>query len=264
MVLNEILERKREEVETLKRRIPLSKMRAMIDKSNGSRRAFGAALAKKHKLHLICEMKKASPSEGLLRARFEPKILAQEFEAAGASAISVLTERHFFQGSPETLKQIRPFTTIPILRKDFIVDSFQVYETVLLGADAFLVIALLLTEAELKQMIRLAQALSLDVLVEVHTKEELDKALSTGATIIGINNRSLETLQIDLSVSEHLLRFIPKGTVAVIESGIETRQQIDRYRSMGVHCFLIGTSLMKAQDIKAKILELSGNQMERT
>lgn len=263
MALNEILERKREEIEELKRRIPLSKVRAMIDKLDGSKRPLEAALTKKRKLHLICEMKKASPSEGLLRARFQPKILAQEFEAAGASAISVLTERHYFKGSPETLKHIRPFTTIPILRKDFILDPFQVYETALLGADAFLVIAMLLTEAELKQMIELAHELKMDVLVEVHTKEELDKALSAGAKIIGINNRNLETLQIDLSVSENLLRFIPKGMLVIIESGIETREQIDRYQSMGAHCFLIGTSLMKAQDVKAKILELSGNLMEK-
>ncbi|MBI3999986.1 MAG: indole-3-glycerol-phosphate synthase [Candidatus Omnitrophica bacterium] len=156
------------------------------------------------------------------------------------------------------IKQIRPLTTIPLLRKDFIFDPYQIYETVLLGGDAFLIIAMLVSEAELKQMLLIAQKLNLEVLVEVHTREELDQALAAGSQIVGINNRNLKTLEINHSVSENLIRFIPKGTVAVIESGIESREEIIRYQAMGGNCFLIGTALMKAANVKQTILELYG------
>lgn len=258
MVLNEILEQKRKELEILKRHIPSAKITRLAEELKEPKRSLEKALTKSRNLHLICELKKASPSEGLLRKDFEPIALAQEFEAAGACAISVLTEKHYFQGNPATIKQIRAFTTIPLLRKDFIFDPYQVYETALLKADAFLLIAMLLTDTELKIMLKLAQKLNLDTLVEIHTKEELQRALDAGAKIIGINNRNLQTLKVDLSVSETLLRFIPKGIIAVIESGIETREEIVRYQTNGVRCFLIGTTLMKSRNIKGKILELYG------
>ena len=258
MILNEIVEYKRKEIQELKRRLPFSKITQMAEKLNEPKRSLHKSLTAKKKLHLICELKKASPSEGILRQRFQPTTLAQEFEAAGASAISVLTERHFFKGNPKTLKQIRPLTTVPLLRKDFILDSYQIYEATLLGADAFLLIAMLLTDSELKQLLQLSRALRLEALVEVHNKEELDRALAAGSQIIGINNRNLKTLQIDRSVSENLIRFIPKGTVAVIESGIENRQEIAHYESLGARCFLIGTVLMKSKNVKGKILELTG------
>ena len=215
-------------------------------------------LTTKKKIHLICELKKASPSEGVLRESFDPKILAREFETAGASAISVLTERYYFKGDPKTLKLIRPITTIPLLRKDFILDAYQIYETTLLGADSFLLIVMLLTDSELKQMLQLAGMLKLDALDEIHTKEELERALWAGSEIIGINNRNLKTLQIDQSVSENLIRFVPKGIVAVIESGLETRKEIVRYQTLGARCFLIGTALMKSTNVKEKILEFQG------
>ena len=258
MVLNDIIEYKRKEIEELKRRFPLAKITQAAEKLVEPKRSLHKSLSTKRRFHLICELKKASPSEGILREHFEPTTLAQEFEAAGASAISVLTERHYFKGNPETLKQIRPLTTIPLLRKDFILDSYQIYEATLLGADAFLLIAMLLTDSELKQLLKLGRSLGLEALVEVHTKEELDRAIRAESQIVGINNRNLKTLEIDRSVSENLIRFIPKGTVAVIESGIETRQEIVRYESLGVRCFLIGTTLMKSKNIKDTILELTG------
>ena len=258
MILNEIVEHKRKEIEELKKLLPFPKIAQMAEKLNEPRRSLKKNLTAKKKLHLICELKKASPSEGILRERFQPKALAQEFEAAGASAISVLTERHYFKGNPKTLKQIRPVTTIPLIRKDFIFDPYQIYEAALLGADAFLLIAMLLTDSELKQMLEVARRLQLETLVEVHTKEELDRALAAGSEIIGINNRNLKTLQIDHTVSERLLRLIPKGKVVVIESGIETRGEIMRYQSLGAQCFLIGTVLMKSTNVKRKILELYG------
>ncbi len=258
MVLNKILEYKRREIEELKRRLSLSKISRMAENLNEPKRSLHKSLTAKKKLYLICELKKASPSEGILRENFKPKALAQEFEAAGASAISVLTERHYFKGDPKTLKLIRPVTTVPLIRKDFILDSYQIYEATLLGADAFLLIAMLLTDSELKQMLELARSLRLEVIVEAHTKEELDRAISVGSKIIAINNRNLQTLKIDQAVSENLIRLIPKDRVVVIESGIETRKEIEHYESLGAHCFLIGTTLMKSKDVKQKILELRG------
>ena len=258
MVLNDILEHKRREVEELKQHLPLSKLARIVEENKEPRRSLYSALSHNRKLHLICELKKASPSEGILREEFEPKTLAQEFEAAGASAISVLTEKHYFKGNASFLKQIRPFTTIPLLRKDFIFDPYQVYETAALGADAFLVITMLFSNEELKKLLVLARKLKLDTLIEIHTKEELDRALEAGGNIIGINNRDLKTLQIDHAVSENLIRFIPKEVVTVIESGIETREEIARFQALGANCFLVGTTLMKAKNVRQKILELCG------
>ncbi|HLD56485.1 MAG TPA: indole-3-glycerol phosphate synthase TrpC, partial [Candidatus Omnitrophota bacterium] len=145
-----------------------------------------------------------------------------------------------------------------ILRKDFIVDPYQVYETRALGADAFLIIVHLLSNTKLKELLKTADALKLDTLVEAHTKEELDRALEAGSKLIGINNRNLKTLKTDLTVSERLIPFIPKGVIAVVESGIETRTDIKRYQQLGINHFLIGTSLMKSKNIKQKIRELNG------
>lgn len=258
MILNDILEHKHTEVEELKRRMPIPKVIRLIEKHKKQKRSLRTALSKHQALHFICELKKASPSEGIIRENFKPKLLAQEFEAAGASAISVLTETRYFKGNPKTLKQIRPLTSVPLIRKDFIFDPYQIYETALLDADAFLLIAMLVTDSELKEMLRLARELELDVLVEVHTKEELDRVLAAGSEIIGINNRNLKTLKIDHSVSENLIRFIPKDTIVVIESGIETREEIAQYQTLGAKCFLIGTTLMKSNNVKQKILELCG------
>lgn len=262
MVLSDILFRKQKELEILKQRVPLSKIRRLAERLNEPRRSLEVALSRKRKIHLICELKKASPSEGTLRSDFRPLKLAEEFEAAGASAISVLTERHYFKGSPGILGRIRPITSIPLIRKDFIFDLYQVYETLLLKADAFLVIAFLVTKSQLQKMLKLGHELGLDVLVEVHTKEELDQALSAGSRIIGINNRDLSTLQVDPALGERLLPFIPKGTLTVIESGIERPEDIGRYRALGARCFLIGTALMKAKSVKQKINALLGQPME--
>ena len=261
MVLDEILDYKRKDLEALKRRIPFAKMRAMCEKFKYERRSLLKALSDDQKLHLICELKKASPSEGVLRKRFQPTALAKEFEAAKASAISVLTEPHYFMGDPGTIKKIRPMTHVPLLRKDFIFDPYQVYETVVLKADAFLLIVMLLTDFELKQLLGLASELKLDVLVEVHTQEELKRALSAGSKMIGINNRNLKTLKIDRSISEHLISLIPKGKVAVIESGIETAKEIEHYQSLGARSFLIGTTLMKSKNVTEKIRELSAHEL---
>ncbi len=257
MILNNILEYKRKEIAALKRRLPLDKMIKEAEKHTKPKRSLLKALSN-GQLHLICELKKASPSEGMLRRQFRPVHLAKEFESAGASAISVLTESRYFRGNPRTIKQIRPCTRIPLLRKDFILDLYQIYETVLLGADAFLIIATLVSDSKLKKMLQLAKRLNLEVLVEVHTKEELVRAIKAGSKIIGFNNRDLKTLQINRSVSERLMRLIPKGVVSVIESGIESRQDILHYQKNGARNFLIGTTLMKSRNITEKIHELLG------
>lgn len=259
MILNEILEYKRKEIEEAKRVMPLSKICELAAKNTSVKRSLKAALMNQEKkIHLICELKQASPSEGLIRKNFDPEALAQDFEAAGASAISVVTEQRYFKGSPKTLRQIRPITSVPLLRKDFVIDPYQIYETVLLGGDAVLIIAILVTETDLNQMLLIAKKLNLEVLVEVHTPEELERTLAAGSELIGINNRNLKTLEIDHSVSEHLIRRTPKDKVVVIESGIENRKEIVQYQKAGGRCFLIGTSLMKASNVKKKIRELLG------
>ena len=256
MVLDEILERKRKEVNELKEKTPLTALIKQAKSFKIKRRSFKQALTQDRRPHLICELKKASPSEGLLRQSFNVGQLAKEFEEAGASAISVLTERHYFLGEPDYLNQARLATQIPILRKDFIFDAYQVYETQLLGADAFLLIVGLLSNAQLKELMGIAKEFNLDVLVEVHTEEELNRAVEAGSEIIGINNRNLETLKTDLSVSERLIAHVPKNAVTVAESGIETPEEIERYERLGIHAFLVGTSLMKSKNIKEKISEL--------
>src|SRR3989338_8797115 len=155
MILNEIVEYKRKEIEELKRLMPFATIKEKAEQNVFRRRSLQNALTQGKGIHLICELKKASPSEGVLRQEFEPQVIVQEFEAAGASAISVLTERHYFQGNPKTLKQIRPLTTVPLLRKDFIFDPYQVYETAFLEADAFLIIAMLVSDQELKTLVRI-------------------------------------------------------------------------------------------------------------
>ncbi|MBI4368309.1 MAG: indole-3-glycerol phosphate synthase TrpC [Candidatus Omnitrophica bacterium] len=258
MILNEIVEHKRKEIEELKRLMPFTKIKEKAEQNVFRRRSLQNALTKGKGIHLICELKKASPSEGILRQEFEPQVIVQEFEAAGASAISVLTERHYFQGNPKTLKQIRPLTSVPLLRKDFIFDPYQVYETALLKADAFLIIAMLVSDQELKTLLQIATQLQLETLVEVHSKAELDRAIHAGSQLIGINNRNLKTLEIDRSISENLIKFVPKTATVVIESGIETQAEITRYHALGAHCFLIGTALMKSKNIQQKITELYG------
>ena len=256
MVLDKIIERKREEVAASKRRLPFEKIVKMAGKKKFKKRSLFKAL-RGEGLHLICELKKASPSKGILRRQFKPLSLAQEFESAGASAISVLTEKHFFKGDPKTLNQIRPHTKVPLLRKDFILEPYQIYETLLLGADVFLIIVTLVSDTELRNMLRIAKTLNLEVLVEVHTKDELKRALAAGSKIIGINNRNLKTLHVDFSVSRRLIKQIPKGIVAVIESGVGNKNDILRYQRLGAHNFLIGTVLMKSRNVSKKINELS-------
>lgn len=257
MILNEILTHKRKEVEELKLRFPFRRLQEAVAKKNGLvHRNFRKAISNLHQLNLIAEIKKASPSGGVLRDNFQPLRLAALLEYGGAAALSILTETRFFKGRPSYLKTTRQVTQIPILRKDFILDEYQLYESALLEADAVLLIASLLTDEELDRFLERAREIGLEALVEVHTEEDLKKAVGAGAEIIGVNNRNLQTLEVDIHRAERLLSHIPKQATIVVESGFKNHEELMQYKSIGIHAFLVGTSLMKAEDIVAKIQAL--------
>lgn len=256
MILNEILVHKHKEINEMKLRFPMRRLEEAIAKKNGFvSRNFKKAISDPHRINLIAEIKKASPSEGTLRENFQPLRLAALLEYAGAMALSVLTETRFFKGRTSYLRTIRQVTQIPILRKDFIVDEYQLFESRLLEADAILLIASLLTDEELARFIQRTQELRIDALVEVHTEDDLKKALAAGAEIVGVNNRNLQTLEVDVQRAERLLGHIPKRVTVVVESGFKDRQELLKYKSLGIHTFLIGTSLMRAEDVVAKMHE---------
>jgi indole-3-glycerol phosphate synthase len=263
IILDQILQAKRKDLEELKRRFPVQRLKAAVQHTRPEDpRSFKKAVSGGSKTHLICELKKASPSQGVLIEDFQPLRIAGIYEAGGAAAISVLTEPHFFKGRPSYLRTVRQVTTIPLLRKDFIFESYQLYETALLHADAFLLIASVLTEEELERLITLGKELGMDALVEIHSEEDLDKAVGAGAEIIGVNNRNLRTLEVDPFMAKKIIPRIPKGIPIIIESGISRYEEIMDYKSIGIHAFLIGTTLMKSVDIAEKLAELTGRSQK--
>ncbi|MCG3148360.1 MAG: Indole-3-glycerol phosphate synthase [Verrucomicrobiae bacterium] len=215
-------------------------------------RDFAGAL---QKTALIAEVKKASPSAGVIAHNFDPVGIARQYEGAGAAAISVLTDEKFFQGKLDYLRQIREAVRLPLLRKDFIIDELQVYEAVAGGADAILLIAAILTDSQLRDYRALAEHLKLAALVEVHDEAELNRALNSGAGIIGINNRDLKTFKVSLTTTERLAAQIPEDRIVVAESGINTRADVER---LGTDAILVGESLMKSGDVAGKVKELLG------
>jgi indole-3-glycerol phosphate synthase len=222
---------------------------------NAPSRGFARSLGGSRR-RIIAEVKRASPSKGLIRPDFDPVALAREYEDNGAGAISVLTEERFFQGSLSHLEQIRSAVSVPVLRKDFMLDPYQLVEAKSFGADAVLFIAALLGRTLLRDLREQASELSLDALVEVHTEEELEAALAAGAQVVGINNRDLKTFEVSLSTTERLAPLVPAGTLAVCESGIDSLEQIRRVEELGIHVFLIGESLMRAAEPGKKLREL--------
>ena len=225
-------------------------------------RDFAGALRPKSKVALIAEVKKASPSAGLIAPNFDPIRIAREYEVAGTSALSVLTDEKFFQGRIEYLQLIRDAVKSPLLRKDFIIDDLQIYESVAQGADAILLIAAILDDARLKSFRELAESMKLSALVEVHDERELDRAFSSGATILGVNNRDLRDFSVNLATTEKLAAKLKRGMCGkytlVAESGIHTRTEVDRLAKAGVNAILVGESLMRSGDITAKVKELIG------
>jgi indole-3-glycerol phosphate synthase len=213
---------------------------------------------KKQEIGLIAEIKKASPSKGIIREDFNPATLVADYESSGATCISVLTDQPYFQGSDEDLKTVRAHTSLPILRKDFIVDGYQIIESRALGADAILLIMASLPLAQAKELEKIAIDLGLSVLIEVHNKQELERALQLKSPLIGINNRNLKTLSVDLSTTASLLPFIPEGYTVVCESGLSTHQDIANMNAKGVWAFLVGESLMRQEDVRHATKTLLG------
>jgi indole-3-glycerol phosphate synthase len=219
--------------------------------------AFENSLLKRD-VTFICEVKKASPSKGIIARAFPYVQIAQDYEAAGASCLSVLTEPEYFFGNNEHLIQIKEKVNIPVLRKDFTIDEYQIYQSRALGADAVLLICSILEPAQVRKYIRIADTLGLSCLVEVHNEKEAETAVRAGARVIGVNNRDLKTFQVDLQNSVRLRKLIPEDIVFVSESGISSRADVEMLAKNGVDAVLIGESLMRSTDIKTTMDELMG------
>jgi indole-3-glycerol phosphate synthase len=247
MILDDIVAYKQTELIAQKRRVPLSQLQDMA-LFHTVPVPFLQTLQEWNGRAIIAEVKKASPSKGVIRADFMPLTLAQTYETNGAAAISVLTERRFFQGSLDYLQLIRQHVALPLLRKDFLFDPYQVYEARAFGASAILLIVAILTDSQIAELSALAHTLDLDCLVEVHDETELARALACGAQLLGINNRDLRTFHTTIETTERLLHFIPPGIIVVSESGLSHSDQLAQLEAQGVRAFLIGETLMTAPD----------------
>ena len=235
----------------------LSALRARVDNLNGHPRAsFIDAVSRRDRMNVIAECKRRSPSKGVLRADYDPVSIAAGYAAAGAAAISVLTEPTFFDGSLDDLAAVHNAVGVPVLRKDFIVSEYQVLEARAGGASALLLIVAALTPSELRTLLQHAAGAGLDVLVEVHDEEELVVAADAGAEIIGVNNRNLRTLEVDVKASEALIAKMPKGAIAVSESGLRSADDLIRLRTLGYRAFLVGERFMTTADPGAALKEL--------
>ncbi len=255
MILNKIIEAKRRTLERALSSVPRDEMeeRARASTEHRAPHAFAGALLRDRRVHVITEVKKASPSAGVMREDFDPVRVASLYQNYGASAVSVLTEKDFFMGDLAHLREVKKVLSIPVLRKDFIIDTYQLYESVAEGADAVLLIASLLSGKELASFLECARGLLLDCLVEVHSEEDVEKALSAGSDIIGINNRDLRTFKTDLRVTERLITHIPEGKNVVSESGIHDKDDILYLKSLGVCAVLVGETLMRSRDIASTL-----------
>ncbi len=250
-ILDDILAHKRQEVAAQKQRVDMDTLVANISASNDTPRGFMKALQARVAIGgtaVIAEVKKASPSMGVIRASFDPVAIAESYAAAGATCLSVLTDEKYFQGSGHYLRLIRAAVGLPLLRKDFIVDEYQIVEARALGADAILLIVAALSDAELAAFTRLAHDLGLDVLVEVHDEAECARALQLPLRVIGVNNRNLHDFSVSLDTSRRIKTMLPADYLLVSESGIHTRADIEALQADGIHAFLVGGALMQADD----------------
>lgn len=257
MILQKIVRDNAPLLKKRKKELPISALEEMISKQKKAL-DFASSL-KGEEVSIIAEIKKASPSEGVLRCGFDHIAIARDYCAAGVNAMSVLTEQLHFEGNIEFIRGIKkalPDSNVPILRKDFIIDPYQVYEARAYGTDCMLLITALLSLEEIEGLLALSHSLGMKCLLEVHTMKELELALKSRAEIIGINNRDLESFKVDLSVTETLCKYIPKGKIIVSESGIKTASDVKRVKECGVNAVLVGGALMKASDIKTKLREL--------
>ncbi|MZQ98724.1 MAG: indole-3-glycerol phosphate synthase TrpC [Acidaminobacter sp.] len=265
MILDEIVEKRKiqlaKEISAVGRE-EMKRMALEIADSASPERAtkgFAKALAAEG-LSIIAEVKKASPSKGLIQPDFHPAEVAAAYERSGASAISVLTEEAYFQGGSDYLKQVRQAVSLPIIRKDFIFDDYQIYEARVIGADAILLIVAILSDEEIRSFMALAASLGLDALVEVHDEAEMTRAIDCGAELIGINNRDLKTFNVELSTTQRLLPMVPKDRLCISESGIRDAKDMEAVRSWGADAVLIGETLMRSKDVEGTLKGLKGLQ----
>lgn len=260
MILDEIAAKTLKRIEEEKERVSEERIREMafsmeVGKGRPLERAFSG-----QELSFICEVKKASPSKGVIAEEFPYLEIAKEYEAAGATAISVLTEPYFFQGKDQYLTEIANAVSIPVLRKDFILDPYQIYQAKIIGASAILLICSLLSLPKLKMFTAIAQRLGMSPLVEAHTEEEIAMALDCGTEIIGVNNRDLKTFQVDLTTSARMRKLVPEHIFFVSESGIRGPEDIRKLRENGTNAVLIGETLMRSPDKKKALDQLRGDR----
>jgi indole-3-glycerol phosphate synthase len=259
MILDEIIAYKKQELVDTKHRVPLSELKAKASDADPTR-GFEKALADGKGIRLIAEVKKASPSKGVIREDFDPVDIAKTYARSGAHCLSVLTEKQYFQGKLEYLGDIRKAVGLPLLRKDFIIDEYQIVESRAAGADAVLLIAACLERRQIEDLSNIAKEAGLDVLVESHTYKELDRALLAGASLVGINNRDLQSFSVTLQTTVDLLKDIPQDRTVVSESGIMTREDVLRLQQAGVDAVLVGESLLREKNIGKKVKELLGKE----
>ena len=264
-ILHEIAEKTKERIAEKEREIPLSEIRSEAEKMPANTRfPFEGALKlyvgnpKLSDVVFICEVKKASPSKGIIAEDFPYLQIAQDYEKAGAAAISCLTEPFWFKGSDNYLREIAANVNIPVLRKDFTVNDYMIYEAKTLGASAVLLICSILSEQQLSEYLGLAHSLGLSALVEAHNEAEIETAVKIGAKIIGVNNRDLKTFNVDVNNAAHLRDLVPRDRIFVSESGVKTAEDVENIRKYGANAVLIGETLMRAPDKKAKLDELRG------
>lgn len=256
-ILDRIVEARRESIAKRKRVLPEVALEIAVEKKTPPPHDFPGALSR-DSFNIIAELKKASPSRGVIREEYAPAAIAADVERAGAAALSVLTEEDFFSGSLGDLKEARKATQIPILRKDFIIDPWQVWETRAAGADSFLLIAAILSDVALRELLELGRSLKMEPLVEVHRRDELDRVVSAGAHIIGVNNRDLRDFHVRIETSLDLIEAIPEDCIAVSESGLHTHDDLARLRRAGFDAFLIGEHIMKSVDPAKPLRDLLG------
>ena len=258
MILEEIAEKTRQRVAAQKKQIPLEQLKQQAEAMPCERfGCFQKALTEPG-MSFICEVKKASPSKGVIAAEFPYLEIARQYDAAGASAISILTEPYYFQGSNAYLQQIRHITELPLLRKDFTVDAYMLYEAKVIGADAVLLICALLEKEALEQYLQLCRQLGLEALVEAHDEKEMAMALEAGAEIIGVNNRNLKDFTVDIGNSMRLRQMVPENIAFVAESGMKTREDIAQLEEAHVNGVLIGETLMRSENKKQMLQQLKG------
>lgn len=255
MILDDIVAKRKEQLAREKAAVPLEAVKALAESRAEPSKNFAAAL-RGSRMAVIAEVKKASPSKGLICADFHPVEIAKAYEQNGANALSVLTEEYYFQGKSDYLRAIRELVGLPILRKDFFIDPYQIYEARAIGADAILLIAALLNTKTLAAFAEIAHSLGLACLTEVHNEEELTSALNAGSDLLGINNRNLKTFEVSLSVTERLAPLVPKDRILISESGIRTNNDMKTVRGHGADAVLIGETLMRSGDIGRSLCEL--------